>query len=198
MFKICLPINLRIIQVQWTVIRNPTINVSHPRNDMCSLPIGRMWSLKAFQPPSFSIQNPASSDMTAKVESTTDWMMSGCPTLAQSAAIAEEIVRKLIILPQLTSLCLNKDRPMLSTTEGAANGGALSEILQKVRGWSLSSSRDIRFIITTVWRNDGFGRTSIKIEIFLVDSPSRFSFSLMNCAHRHWILNIKKTAYQAT
>lgn len=184
--------NLRIIQVQWTVKRNPTINVSQPRNDMCSVPIGLMWSLKAFQPPSFSIQRPASSDMTAKVESTTAWIMSGWPTLAQSAAIAEEIVRKLMILPQLTSLCLNKERPILSTITGAATGGTVREILQKVRGWSRSSSRDIRFIIRTVWRIDGVGRTSIKMETFLVDSPSRFSFSLMNCAQRQWILKSRK------
>lgn len=179
--------NLRIIHVQWTVKRNPTINVNQPRNDMCSLPIGRMWSLKAFHPPSFSIHGPASSDMTAKVESTTAWMRSGWPTRAQSDAIADEIVKKLMIFPQLTSLCLNKERPILSTITGAATGGTVREILQKVRGWRRSSSSDIRFIITTVWRNDALGRTSIKIEIFLVDSPSRLSFSLMNCAHRHWI-----------
>jgi len=179
--------NLRIIHTQWTVKRNPTIKVSQPRKDMCSLPIGRMCSLRALQPPSFSIQSPASSDMTAKVESTTDWMMSGWPTRAQSAAIADEIVRKLIILPQLTSLCLNKERPIWSTMTGAATGGTLREMLQNVRGWRRSSSTDIRLIITIVWRNDGLGRTSIKMETFLVDSPSRFSFSLINCAHRHWI-----------
>lgn len=196
MFKIWRPMNLSVVQVKWIVRRNPTKSVSHPRNEMCSLPIGLIWSLKAFHPPSFSIHKPASSDMTANVESTTAWMMSGWPALTQSAAMAEEIVKKLMIFPQLTSLCLNKERPILSTITGAATGGTVSEMLQKVRGWSRSSSSDIRLIITIVWRSEELGRTSIRIETFLVVSPSRFSFSLMNCAQRHWILRKQEEIFR--
>lgn len=196
MFKICLPMNFKIIHDQWTVKRKNTRKPIHPKNVMCSLPIGLMWSVRAFQPPSFSIQRPASSAIVEKVESTTDWIMSGCPTLAQSAAIADEIVKKLMILPQLMSLCLNKERPMVSTITGAASGSA-REMLQNVRGKSLSSSRDIRLIMRIVWRSDEFGRTSMRIGTFLVDKPSRLSFSLINCAQRHWICeNILIRPYQ--
>lgn len=186
MFKICLPRNLKLVHVMWIVTRNPIISVRHPRNVMCSLPIGRMCSVKAFQPPSDSIHWPASSFITEKAESTTDCMTSDCPDLAQSTAIADEIVMKLMILPQVISLCLNNVRPMLSTITGAASGRGI-ETLQNVRGWSRSSSVDIRFMITMMWRSAALGRTSIWIENFLFNRPSRFSRSLMKRAQRHWI-----------
>lgn len=178
--------NLRTIQVQCTVKRKPTSRVIQPRNVMCSLPMGRMWSVKAFQPPSFSIHKPTSSLITEWVDCTIDWTTSGWPVRTQSAAKDEEIVRKLMILPQVTSLCLKRERPIVSTITGAASG-TKSEVLMNVRGWSRSNSKDIRFKMTTMWRRDEFGRTSNKIGSLRVKSPSRLSFSLINCEQRHWI-----------
>lgn len=183
MFKTCRPINLRSAHVQWIVRRKPVIIVNQLRNDTWSLPIGLMWSVSAFHPPCFSIHGPTSSAITENVESTTDWIISACPTRAQSAAIADEIVRKLIILPQVISLCLNRLRPMLATITGEASVTG-TEIFWKVLGWSRSSSRDIRFIITSTCRSVALGRTSMMMETLRVSSPSRLSFSLINWAHR--------------
>lgn len=186
--------NLRSAHVQWIVKRNPVIIMSQLRNETWSLPIGLIWSVKAFHPPCFSIHGPASSEITENVESTTDWIISDCPTRAQSAAIADEIVKKLIILPQVTSLCLKRLRPMLSTITGDASETG-TEILWKVLGWSLASSRDIRLIITRTCRRVALGRTSL-IVTFWPWSPSRLSLSLMNWAHKDWICkNNYKSSY---
>ena len=182
--------SLRIVQVQWIVNMKPTSIVSHPMNETCSLPSGRMWSVRAFHPPSCSIHEPAVSDKTEKLESTTDCTISGWPTFTQSAAIADEMVRKLMILPHVTSFFINK-RPMFSTITGAASGTA-KERLVKVRGCNRSNSTDPRLRIEITWRRFAFGRTSLKINTFLVRSPSRFNLSLINCEQTLWTWNEKK------
>lgn len=192
MFEICLLIALIIIESQWMVNKKPVSIVNQPRKVMCSLPMGRMCSTNELNPPSLSIQQPVSSVSTANVWSTIDWIISGCPALTQSAAIAAEIARKLMIFPHVTSLCLNKVLPTFSITTGAASGKP-SATLQNVLGCNRSSSADIRLMIVKMCLVAALGITSMGIEIFRVRSPSRRNFSLINCAVRN--ISCKKTLH---
>lgn len=171
-----------MVHIQWTVRRKPVRTVRNPKKVMCSLPIGRMWSVRAFNPPFLWIHWPASLVITELVASIISGIDRGCPTFALSAAIAAAIVMKQIILPQVILLCLKRIFPMFSTTmwEFAAIG---TETWLKVRGWMSSSSWDIRFIMAKTWFKDELGK------IFLVFSPSLMSFSLMNWEQTQWIWN---------
>lgn len=188
MFVIWLPITLKTIAARWTVRRNPVRNDSHSSTLKWSTMLaGRMWSVSEVQPPSRSIQEPASSRITAHVESTTGWIISNWPCLTHSQDKAEEMVRKLIIFPQVMS-GLSSVRPMVSTKTGAFSASVIVKVmLENVLGLIRSSSTAVRLRMAMTWRSDELGSTSINIEIFLVNKPSRRNFSLTTWAQILWI-----------
>lgn len=142
--------------------------------------LGRTCDSSDFHPPSLSIQEPASSKITEHAESTIKGITSSWPCLTQSHDKVEEIVKKLMILPQVTS-CLRSARPIPSTSTGAFSASEnVKVMLENVRGLILSSSNAVRFkIMKTLERKAKFGRASIDIEIFFVSKPSRLILSFM-------------------